>query len=140
MYIYSSSSFLLYVQYNRYSSTIPLYILLSIFPLLGVMSVIIHTQCVSLCLLQLEYSSCEPYILWLKQSCDFRPLTLSHDSSDPKIVVGNKDTTLYIVDSCHKLPFISYVHCTSLSDIILLLEPIQHYNHTIIKKQFHTTQ
>ena len=33
--------------------------------------------------------------------------------------------------------FISYVHCTSLSDIILLLEiqmQIQHYNHTIIKK------
>ena len=42
----------------------------------------------------------------------------------------NKDTTLYIVDSYHVLPFISYVHCTSLSDIILLLEismPIQHY-------------
>ena len=29
----------------------------------------------------------------------------------------NKDTTLYIVDSCHELSFISYVHCTSLSDI-----------------------
>ena len=53
----------------------------------------------------------------------------------------NKDTTLYIEDSCHKLPFILYVHCTSSSDIILLLEiPIQHYNYTITKKQFPTTQ